>query len=75
MNYSLTKMSAVSVVVPRYSIACTVVDATDQSKVLADYTGANALLFPNALAGMSQSDRDEFIDLVASWIIHKHAGL
>lgn len=75
LNFAITRQSAVSLSVPRYQIACTVVDSADQSKVIADLTGANALSFPAVLATLTAAQRDDFATHVADWLIKTVAGV
>ena len=73
-NFSVTTASAVSVVVPRFTIQAKVVDS-QSGATLADYTGGSALQFPSILATLSAQQRQDIIDLIATLIINQKAGL
>lgn len=75
MGFSVTKVGTVQATIPVVTISCTVVDSADQSKVLADFTGANAISFPTVWKTLSADEKDEFADMVADWLIRTKAGL
>ena len=43
--------------------------------VVADYTGSNALYFPDVLAALSTADQDEIMDSIANTVMYRRAGL
>lgn len=42
---------------------------------VADFTGANALVFPNMLTGLTQPQVDALTGMIANWLILTAAGL
>jgi hypothetical protein len=58
---------------PTFTIAGLVYN--DAGVQVADFTGANALVFPNMLTGMTQPQVDKLTDLIANWLILTAAGL
>lgn len=48
---------------------------TGQPTVIADFTGSNALAFPQVLTTMTPEQRDAFAAYVSLWIIQVKAGL
>jgi len=75
LNYSVTVLGAANVNVPRATIAARVVDSSNQSIVLADFTGGNALNWPGVLTTLTATQRQQLIDMVATTIILMRAGL
>lgn len=75
MNYQVTRLSNATLSVPRYQISVQVVDSATQQTVLADFTGANALIFPAVLATLTQQQRDDFADMITGFLIRTKAGL
>lgn len=58
---------------PTFTIAGVVLD--DAGVQVADFTGANALVFPNMLTGLTQPQVDALTALIANWLILTAAGL
>lgn len=75
LNFAITPLSATSVSVPRAQIEARVVDSTRQQTVIADFTGANALIFPAVIATLSAADRLELAQMIGQWLVLKKAGL
>lgn len=75
LDFAITPLANASMSVPRATIACRIVDSADQSIVLADMTGANAIAFPAVLTTLTPADRVEFANLIAHWLIRKKANL
>ena len=75
LGFKITVLGAASVSVPRHQIEAKIVDSVTQKTVLADFTGANALVFPAVLATLTASDRAEFAQMIATWLIMRKAGL
>lgn len=74
VNFSVTRSGTQSVSLPKATISCQVVDSTTGA-LIADLTGANAIVFPAALGNLSASDKSELADLLIPWLIKKVAGL
>ena len=75
LDFDITPLGAVSVSVPRASIEARVVDSSDQSIVLADFTGANAIVFPQVILTLTPAQRLQMARLLAMWLIRLKAGL
>lgn len=75
LNFLITPLGAASVSVPRAQIEAKVVDSSNQGTVIADFTGANALIFPAVIGTLSAADRLELAQLIAHWLVRKKAGL
>ena len=75
LDFSVTAGAAKSVTVPSFTISARVVESGDQSRVIADLTGAAAIQFPAVVKTLSAADLDEFVQLVAAWLVRKRAGL
>ena len=73
-NFSITPRSATNVNVPRAEIVATVVDSMTGA-VLADFTGANSIMFPGVVSTLSADDRRELAEMIGTWLVMKKAGL
>lgn len=71
-NFSVTPRAAVSNTLPRFEIAAQVYDG---AALVADFTGANTLMFPGVLASLSVEQRQTLIDSVAQTIVRMRAGV
>jgi hypothetical protein len=75
LNFLITPLGSASVNVPRAQIEAKVVDSANQQTVIADFTGANALIFPAVIATLTAPQRLELAQLIAGWLIRTKAGL
>ena len=75
LDFSITPLASASVNVPRAQIEARIVDSSDQSIVIADFTGANAIMFPAVLTTLTGPERLILARLVATWLIRNKAGL
>lgn len=75
LGFQITPLGSASVTVPRFRIECQVVKSSDQTKVLLDVTGANAIQFPAVLATLSTEDRRDLLEVIAHFLIRKAAGV
>lgn len=75
LDFAITPLAAANVNVPRATIEARIVDSSDQSIVLADLTGANALTFPGVITTLTPEQRQALIRLVAIWLIRVKAGI
>lgn len=71
-KFSITAMSATSISLPRTKIEAQLIE---NGVILADFTGSDALIFPTVIATLSTTEQAELIDMIATWIIYKKAGL
>lgn len=58
---------------PTFTIAGLVYD--DAGVQVADFTGGNALVFPNMLTGLTDEQVQKLTGLIANWLILTAAGL
>lgn len=75
LNFLITPLGSANVNVPRAQIEARVVDSSDQSVVIADFTGANALIFPAVIGTLTAAQRLELAQFIAGWLIRTKAGL
>ena len=73
-QYSITPLASASVNVPRAQIEALVTDSRTGATI-ADFTGANALIFPAVIATLTVEQRRELAQLIARWLLEKKAGL
>lgn len=73
-NFSITHLGAANINVPRFTVSAKITDSTTGA-VLFDFTGANAITFPNSLSAATQADRVELAQMIANWMLYKKAGL
>jgi len=73
-GFKITPLASASVTVPRATIEGRFTDS-QTGETLVDLTGANAVTFPNYLSSLSAADRQELIQMVAHWLLHKKAGM
>lgn len=71
LDHKITRLSNASVSLPRWHIEGRLVDSDTQQKTLADFTGSNAIVFPQVLAQLSLADRDELVEMLTRWILAK----
>ena len=72
-NFKIEKLANIRINVansPQYRISLTVNDS-NSGEELRNYTGANAILFPDILLSLSDSDQQELIELITNWLINK----
>jgi len=74
LQFQITALASASVNVPRAQIEGKVVDSANQSTVIADFTGANALIFPAVITTLTAAQRLELAQLIAGWLIRTKAG-
>jgi hypothetical protein len=72
-NFSRTFLGASNVNVPRVQIAATVTDSTTGA-VLADFTGANVIIFPAVMSTLTQQQRQKIADMIAMTLVLMRAG-
>jgi type IV secretory pathway TrbD component len=75
IDFSITPLASANVNVPRATIEARVVDSSDQNIVIADLTGANALIFPAVITTLTPEQRRQLIQLVAHWLVRVKAGI
>jgi hypothetical protein len=75
VSFDITRLANASLSVPRWQVTGKIVDSKTQQTVLADFTGANQVIFPTILGQLSNARQDE---LVAGWItglLHDRFGV
>lgn len=73
-SLGITDLADASVTVPRFQISCKVTDS-QTGAVLSDFTGANALTFPNALATLTAQQKKTLLRGLVKRMILMKAGL
>lgn len=71
-GFSLASLGTANRNVPRFTISLTVTDS-QTGAVIKDYTGANAITFPDDLGTIlpNASEKMEFIRYISSYLIQK----
>ena len=71
-NFGYTEGGAAQITVPVTTITATV---DEGGEVIADYTGANALRWPECLAALDPDQRAQLLDEIAITIVLMRAGV
>lgn len=74
VGFTITPLASASVNVPRATIACQIVDSKTRA-LIHDFTGANAVTFPNVLTTLTAADRLELAQMIATWLLYRVAGI
>jgi hypothetical protein len=74
-NFTVTRGAGIQVTIPQYTISGQVVDSETQKTVLADFSGANVILFPQILASASQAQLEALLAMIVRAIITAKTGL
>lgn len=73
-DFSLTRNGTVSLPnAPQWRVELRITDS-QTGEELRDFTGANALSFPQILGQLTAAQQDEFVAMSMAWLIHKRAG-
>jgi hypothetical protein len=73
-QFSLVRNGTVSLPnAPQWKFELLITDSTT-GETLHDFTGANALFFPQILGQLTPEQQDEFVAHSVNWLIHKRAG-
>lgn len=72
-QFSITRLAAAQLTVPRWSIALQVTDS-QTGALVKDFTGANAVVFPNVLGQLSNTEQDEMVAMIVNWLIQRRIG-
>ena len=77
INFAVSHLGAASVMIPRIQFSGQVVDSQTQQTVLADFSGANVIVFPRDVPAIlpTQADRQELADLIGMFLIRKKTGV
>ena len=74
-QYSLTRNGTVSLpAVPQWKVELLITNSKTGA-VIRDFTGANALSFPQILGQLTASQQDEFVAMSMAWLIQKRSGV
>lgn len=73
-QFAIARIAPASMTVPRWTIGLLVTDAKTGA-VLRDFTGANALTFPNVLGQLTNAEQDELVERIVQFLVLKRAGL
>ena len=69
IDFHVEILPPATVTVPQTRISGKVVASDDHSNVIADLTGANAILYPSASNQLSDAERIELAQIVVNWIM------
>lgn len=74
-NFTLTQTGMKNLRTPEFRIEATIIDDTVDPPVTRDFTGANAVLFPQELENRTQAQRNEIIENIAIMLLYMKAGM
>lgn len=72
-NFVMTNLGAANVNVPRVEISCTVHDS-QSGTLIADFRGANVILFPAVWSTLTVAQRRKIADTIAPMLVLMRAG-
>lgn len=76
LNFQIVRNGTVSLPsAPTWKITGLVVDSTDQSIVIRDFTGANGVNFPQVLGQLTNAQQDDFVNKIVMDILQKRFGI
>lgn len=74
-NFTITGRANATLNVPRATLSGLVVSSDASQTVLRDFTGANAVLFPEVLSNLTAAERLELVEFIAMWLLTKRGIL
>jgi hypothetical protein len=74
-NLTVTAGGTVSPTLQQFTIECKIVDTAPPHAVLFDFTGANAVTWPNVLSTLTAQQRADFIRQSLLWLLQTKTGL
>jgi len=74
-NFTITSLSNATLSVPRVQLSGQVVSSDAEARVLADFTGTNAVTFPTVLSSLAAADRRELVEMITMWLLAKRGLL
>jgi hypothetical protein len=72
-SYSVTRLSNAQLTVPRWNVEGILLD--DAGVQVADFTGANSVVFPTVLGNLTAAKQDRWVGQVVTELILKRFGL
>ena len=72
-NYSVASNGFVSALVPSFIVSGQIVSNNHQT-IITDFTGVNAINFPNVLVGASVIQQQAIIAELARWVVQYKTG-
>lgn len=75
LDQSFEVLGTATITIPRVALSVRVVDSHDQRISVADLTGANRIIFPDALASLSQEQVIGLLQRAAVFLMRDRAGL
>ena len=72
-QYSVTRMANAQLTVPRWNIEGILLN--DAQVQVADFTGANSIVFPTVLGNLTAAQQDRWVEHVVTELILKRFGL
>ena len=75
IQYSVTRLANANLNVPRWRVEGKIVDSQTQQTVLNDFTGANAVTFPNVLGNLTSAQQNRWVEDVVQDLIYRRFGI
>jgi hypothetical protein len=76
MQFSVTRNGTVSLPnAPTWRISGKIVDSATQQTVLADFTGANVVNFPQVLGQLTNAQQDRLVEMIVRQILEFKFGI
>ena len=72
-QYSVTRLSNAQLTVPRWNVEGILLD--DAGVQVADFTGANSVVFPTVLGNLTAAQQDRWVEQIVTELILKRFGL
>lgn len=74
-QFSVVKGSPKAAVLPRFTISAKITESDAPYTVLFDFTGQNAIVWPDVINELTPEQQDEMINRLAIWLVRTKAGL
>ncbi len=69
-QFSVTRIAPAAMTVPRWQIELKVTNS-QTGAVIRDFTGANAIIFPNVLGTYTNAQQDRLVELIVTYMIER----
>lgn len=73
-NFSITRIAAAQMTVPRWQISGQITNDREQQNVIRDFTGANAVIFPTVLGQLTNAQQDELVEGLVMRLLFQRFG-
>jgi len=75
IEFSVVRSGTASLTVPVWTIAGKIVDSKTQQTVIADFTGANTVKFPQVLGQLTNAQQDRLVEMIVRQILEFKFGV